>query len=90
MFDYIPTVLRSQEIIDKSFHKASNIVEPYFPKKEDKIERAKGYVNYITMLLYRADINIVHLISVYNDTTIILENRDLTDAFKIISSKIME
>ncbi len=56
----------------------------------EKIERAKGYVNYITMLLYRADINIVHLISVYNDTTIILENKDLTDAFKIISSKIME
>ncbi len=39
MFDYIPTVLRSQEIIDKSFHKASNIVEPYFPKKEDKIRK---------------------------------------------------
>jgi nucleolar GTP-binding protein len=39
MFDYIPTVLRSQEIIDKSFHKASNIVEPYFPKKETKIRK---------------------------------------------------
>ena len=39
MFDYIPTVLRSQEIIDKSFHKASNIVEPYYPKKETKIRK---------------------------------------------------
>ncbi len=39
MFEYIPTVLRSQEIIDKSFKKASNIVEPYFPKKEDKIRK---------------------------------------------------
>ncbi|WP_337860858.1 GTPase [Ferroplasma sp.] len=39
MFDYIPTVLRSQEIIDKSFHKASNIVEPYFPRKELKIRK---------------------------------------------------
>ncbi len=39
MFDYIPTVLRSQEIIDKSFHKASNIVEPYYPKKETKVKK---------------------------------------------------
>ncbi|WP_287961365.1 GTPase [Acidiplasma sp.] len=39
MFEYIPTVLRSQEIIDKSFKKASNIVEPYFPKKEDKVRK---------------------------------------------------
>ncbi len=39
MFEFVPTVLRSQEIIDKSFKKASNIVEPYFPKKEDKIRK---------------------------------------------------
>jgi nucleolar GTP-binding protein len=39
VFEYIPTVLRSQEIIDKSFKKASNIVEPYFPKKEDKVRK---------------------------------------------------
>ena len=29
----------AREIIDKSFHKASNIVEPYFPKKETKIRK---------------------------------------------------
>lgn len=39
MFNKIPTVLRSQEIIDKSFSKASKIEEPYFPKKEDKIRK---------------------------------------------------
>ncbi|AAT43464.1 NOG1 family protein [Picrophilus oshimae] len=39
MFDYIPTILRSQEIINKSFKRASNIEEPYFPRKEDKIKK---------------------------------------------------
>lgn len=56
----------------------------------ETIERAAGYINYITTLLYRSNINIIHIISFYNDTTIILENKDLTKAFKIISSKIME
>ncbi len=56
----------------------------------ETIERAKGYLNYVTTILFRANINIIHLISFYNDTTIILESKDLTDAFKIISSKIME
>lgn len=37
----IPTVLRSQEIIDKSFSRASKIEEPYFP---DKVERIKKEV----------------------------------------------
>lgn len=39
MFTKIPTVLRSQEIIDKSFLKASKITEPYHPKIEDKIRK---------------------------------------------------
>lgn len=39
MFTRIPTVLRSQEIIDKSFLKASKITEPYHPKIEDKIRK---------------------------------------------------
>lgn len=39
MFTKIPTVLRSQELIDKSFLKASKITEPYHPKIEDKIRK---------------------------------------------------
>lgn len=39
MFTRIPTVLRSQEIIDKSFLKASKITEAYHPKIEDKIRK---------------------------------------------------
>lgn len=39
MFTKIPTVLRSQEIIDKSFLKASKITEPYHPRIEDKIRK---------------------------------------------------
>lgn len=39
MFTRIPTVLRSQEIINKSFLKASKITEPYHPKIEDKIRK---------------------------------------------------
>lgn len=39
MFTKIPTVLRSQEIINKSFLKASKITEPYHPKIEDKIRK---------------------------------------------------
>ncbi|MCL4341042.1 MAG: 50S ribosome-binding GTPase [Candidatus Thermoplasmatota archaeon] len=39
MFNRIPTVLRSQEIIDKSFLKASKITEPYHFKLEDKIRK---------------------------------------------------
>ncbi len=39
MFTRIPTVLRSQELIDKSFLKASKITEPYHPKLEDKIRK---------------------------------------------------
>lgn len=39
MFTRIPTVLRSQELIDKSFLKASKITEPYHPKIEDKIRK---------------------------------------------------
>lgn len=39
MFTRIPTVLRSQEIIDKSFLKASKITEPYHPKLEDKVRK---------------------------------------------------
>lgn len=39
MFNRIPTVLRSQEIIDKAFLKASKITEPYHVKLEDKIRK---------------------------------------------------
>lgn len=39
MFTKIPTVLRSQELINKSFLKASKITEPYHPKIEDKIRK---------------------------------------------------
>ena len=39
MFTRIPTVLRSQELIDKSVLKASKITEPYHPKIEDKIRK---------------------------------------------------
>lgn len=39
MFTKIPTVLRGQEIIDKSFLRASKITEPYHPKIEDKIRK---------------------------------------------------
>lgn len=39
MFIKIPTVLRSQELINKSFLKASKITEPYHPKIEDKIRK---------------------------------------------------
>ena len=39
MFTRIPTVLRSQEIIDKSFLRASRITEPYHPRIEDKIRK---------------------------------------------------
>ncbi len=39
MFTKIPTVLRSQEIIDKSFLKASKITEPYHPTIEAKIRK---------------------------------------------------
>ncbi|WP_423782664.1 hypothetical protein [Ferroplasma acidiphilum] len=42
------------------------------------------------MLLYRAGINILQIISFYSDTIIILEEKDLTDAFKIISAKMIE
>ena len=39
MFTKIPTVLRSQELIDKSFLKASKITEPYHPTIEAKIRK---------------------------------------------------
>lgn len=39
MFSRIPTVLRSQELIDRSFLKASRITEPYYPKIETKIRK---------------------------------------------------
>ncbi|MEM0133253.1 hypothetical protein [Acidiplasma sp.] len=54
----------------------------------EAIEKATGYINYITSLL--SDINILQIISFYNDTIIILDQKNLTDAFKIISSKIGE
>ncbi|AGO61336.1 MULTISPECIES: ACT domain-containing protein [Ferroplasma] len=56
----------------------------------EEIEKTKGYINFITMLLYRAGINILQIISFYSDTIIILEEKDLTDAFKIISAKMIE
>ena len=56
----------------------------------DEIEITKGYVNFITSLLYRAGINIIHIISFYRDTIIILDEKDLTDAFKIISAKMID
>jgi hypothetical protein len=56
----------------------------------DEIEITKGYVNFITSLLYRAGINIMHIISFYRDTIIILDEKDLTDAFKIISAKMID
>ncbi len=49
------------------------------------IERTVGFVNYVTSLL--SEMNILHIISFYTDTIIILEKYDLTRAFKIISSK---
>jgi len=39
VFTRIPTVLRSQEILDKCFSKASKIEEPYFPNKADKVRK---------------------------------------------------
>ncbi len=39
MFTKIPTVLRSQELINKAFLKASKITEPYHQKIEDKIRK---------------------------------------------------
>lgn len=39
MFNKIPTVLRSQELLDKCFSKASRIEEPYFPNKADKVRK---------------------------------------------------
>ncbi len=60
------------------------IISPY------EIEITKGYVNFITSLLYRAGINIIHIISFYRDTIIILDEKDLTDAFKIISAKMID
>jgi nucleolar GTP-binding protein len=39
MFTRIPTVLRSQEIIDKAFSKASKVEEPYQPRKEVRIRK---------------------------------------------------
>jgi len=56
----------------------------------EEIEKTKGYINFITMLLYRAGINILQIISFYSDTIILLEDKDLTDAFKIISAKMIE
>jgi hypothetical protein len=56
----------------------------------EEIEKTKGYVNFVTSLLYRAGINIMHIISFYSDTIIVLEEKDLTNAFKIISAKMIE
>lgn len=56
----------------------------------DEIEITKGYVNFITSMLYRAGINIMHIISFYRDTIIVLDEKDLTDAFKIISAKMID
>lgn len=39
MFTKIPTVLRSKELLDKAFSRASKIEEPYHPKLEDKIRK---------------------------------------------------
>lgn len=39
MFARIPTVLRSQEIIDKAFSKASKVEEPYHPRKETRVRK---------------------------------------------------
>jgi nucleolar GTP-binding protein len=39
MFTRIPTVLRSQEIIDKAFSKASKVEEPYHPHMEVRIRK---------------------------------------------------
>ncbi len=39
MFNRIPTVLRSQEIIDKAFGKASKVEEPYQPTMELRIRK---------------------------------------------------
>ncbi|KAA8923177.1 MAG: NOG1 family protein [Thermoplasma sp.] len=35
----IPTVLRSQELIDKAFSRASRIEEPYYPDKAERIKK---------------------------------------------------
>ena len=56
----------------------------------EEIEKTKGYINFITLLLYRAGINILHIIFFYSDTIIILDEKDLTNAFKIISAKMVE
>jgi hypothetical protein len=56
----------------------------------EEIEKTKGYVNFITLLLYRAGLNILDMLSFYSDTVIILEEKDLTQAFKIISAKMVE
>ncbi|MEM0139884.1 MAG: hypothetical protein QXZ44_04650 [Ferroplasma sp.] len=56
----------------------------------DEIGQTRGYVYFITALLYRAGINILHILSFYNNTLIILNESDLTVAFSVISSKIME
>lgn len=39
MFRKIPTILRSQELLDKAFLKASKIEEPYYPNIVDKIRK---------------------------------------------------
>lgn len=39
MFSKIPTVLRSKELLDRAFSRASKIEEPYHPKLEDKIRK---------------------------------------------------
>ncbi|WP_337860857.1 hypothetical protein [Ferroplasma sp.] len=56
----------------------------------EEIEKTKGYVNFITMLLYRAGLNILDMISFYSDTVILLDEKDLTKAFKVISAKMVE
>ncbi len=56
----------------------------------DDIIHTGGYVNFITSLLYQTNINILHMMSFYNNTIIILDKADLTRAFTIISAKILE
>ncbi len=66
--------------------KINNNLGELIIKSNEIIERAAGFVNYITSLL--SEMNILHIISFYTDTIIILEKHNLTRAFKIISSKI--
>jgi len=88
------TVLLPQEFLEKvkklfrhsiiNIH--TNLVE-VIVKSPEEIEFTQGFTAYLCSLLNEHNINIVELSSCWTDTLIVIEEKDLSNALKVLSMK---